>query len=81
MKKFKDITLYISSFIPLYFLVIVKELIEIANGNLSFNVINTVMLSLNLLLIILSVVGVILSLKQDKSIPKHIGIFNLWNLI
>ncbi len=77
MKKFKDITLYISSFIPLYFLVIVKELIEIANGNLSFNVINTVMLSLNLLLIILSVVGVILSLKQDKSIPKHIGIFNL----
>ena len=66
-KKFLDITLYISSFIPLYFLIIVKELIEIANGNLTFNVTNSIMLCLNFLLIILGVVGVIIALKQKPT--------------
>ena len=60
-----EIFLYISSFIPLYFLIIVKELIEIANDNLTFNVTNTIMLCLNLLLIIVGVVGTVMAYKQS----------------
>lgn len=63
-KKFLDTTLYISSFIPLYFLIIIKESIEIANGNLTFNITNSIMLCLNFLLIILGVLGVIIAFKQ-----------------
>ena len=55
----REIFLYISSFIPLYFLIIVKELIEIANDNLTFNVTNCVMLSLNFILIVLGIIGVV----------------------
>lgn len=64
MEKFKSLCLFISSFAPLYFLIIVKELVEIANGNLSFNVTNSIMLSLNFLLIILGIVGVVLVYKE-----------------
>lgn len=64
--KFLSIALYISSFIPLYFLIIVKELIDIANGNLSFNVTNSVMLGLNLLLIILGSISVIFLYKKTN---------------
>lgn len=64
--KFLSIALYISSFIPLYFLIIVKELIDIANGNLSFNVTNSVMLGLNLLLIILGSISIIFLYKKTN---------------
>ena len=60
-EKFEKMFLYISSFIPLYFLIIVKELTEIINGNLSFDITNSVMLSFNALLIVLGSVGVVLN--------------------
>ena len=62
---FLKICLFISSFIPLYFLIIVKETMEIINGNLSFNITNSVMLGFNLALIILGVLGVVLSFRSD----------------
>ena len=65
-EKFIKLFLYVSSFIPLYFLIIVKELTEIINGNLSFDITNTVMLSFNALLIILGSLGVILNYKEDN---------------
>lgn len=46
---------FISSFVPLYFLIIIKELIDILNGNLTFNVTNTIMISLNTFLIFVGV--------------------------
>lgn len=72
-----DIFLYISSFIPLYFLIIVKELIEIVNKNLSFNVTNSVMLSLNFLLIILGVIGFVFGIKEDY---RNVEIINYKNI-
>lgn len=61
-----NISLYISSFIPLYFLIIVKELIDIANGNLSFNITNSVMLSINLILIILGSISIFYLYKKTN---------------
>lgn len=66
MKLFKEICLYLSSFIPLYFLVVVKELLEIINGNLSFNITNGVMISLNVVLIGLGLFGIFWTMKKSK---------------
>lgn len=69
--------LYISSFIPLYFLIIVKEIIEILNGNLSFNITNSVMLTLNLLLIIIGVIGVTILYKKSYQKTEIVKIRNI----
>lgn len=56
MKKFLfEICSFISSFVPLYFLIIVKELIDILNGNLTFNITNTIMVCLNAILIFVGI--------------------------
>lgn len=64
MSIFHKIFLYISCFIPLYFLIIVKELVEIINTNLSFNITNTIMLAINFLLILVGVYGVVFQHKK-----------------
>lgn len=66
MEKFKNICFYLSSFIPLYFLIIVKELLEIANGNLTFNITNSIMLSVNVILIIFGIVGFLQNYKNKN---------------
>ncbi len=66
MEKFKNICFYLSSFIPLYFLIIIKELLEIVNGNLTFNITNSIMLSINLLMIVFGIVGFVLNFKSKN---------------
>ena len=66
MNLVKKFSVYISSYIPLYFLILIKELVEIANGNLTFNVLNTIMLSINFLLVIVGAVGILLTMFKEK---------------
>lgn len=66
MKKYQELGLFISSFIPLYLLIMCKILLEIINGNLSFNVLNSTMLILLVLLSIFGIVVLIESLKKCK---------------
>ena len=61
----RKIFVYISSYIPLYFLILVKELVEIANGNLTFNITNSIMLLINFLLIIIGTIGIIYTFKVE----------------
>lgn len=70
MQKIKNLLLYISAFIPMYFLIIVKILLDIINGNLSFNILNTSMCISMLILIMLGIVGVIWAIRfnNDKKI-------------
>ena len=75
--KFLKISMFVSSFIPLYFLIIVKELTEIINGNLTFNVTNSIMLSLNFIFIVIGILGVILNFKAKK--VKKIEVFYVKN--
>ena len=76
-EKMLKIFLYISSFIPLYFLIIVKELIEIVNGNLSFDVTNTTMIVFNLLLVILGVIGVFIMSKNSYKSIEIVSVKNI----
>lgn len=66
----RKIFLYLSAFIPLYCLIIIKLLIEILNKNLTFNVLNTSSLFLLLILIGLGVLGLILEKNNAKEVIK-----------
>lgn len=72
----QKIFLYLSAFIPLYSLIIIKELIEIINHNLTFNVLNTLTLILLLVLIILGVIGLLFETKNGKYKIEKIEIIN-----
>lgn len=77
MNVLKRVLFYLSSFIPLYFLIIIKELIDIVNGNLSFNITNSVMLILNLIFILLGVIGVVLYYGEKTEKVEIIKIKNI----
>ena len=66
MQLFKKILLFISAFIPLYALLLVKIGIQIANDNLHFNVLNTIMICFLSLLILVGALGIYLALKCKK---------------
>lgn len=71
MKKF---LLYISAFVPLYFLVVIKILIDILFGNLHFNFLNTFSLILLISLLMLGFVGANIAIKHTKTDIVHISI-------
>ncbi len=57
-QKILNVCLYISSFVPLYLLVIIKTGIEMLNDNLHFNITNTTLLILMIVLTIMGMFGV-----------------------
>ncbi len=72
----KKILLYLSAFVPLYFLVIIKVIIDIINNNLTFNILNTFTIILLSTLIILGIIGVIYSIKHNNTKITKIKIIN-----
>ncbi len=71
---FKNLFLYISAFVPMYFLVLIRLVVEIVNANLTFNVLNTINLVTLLLLIGTGIFGLVWNIKlsNDKSIKISI---------
>ena len=76
----KNILLYLSAFIPMYFLIFVKVVIEIINDNLHFTVLNTLNLSTLILLIILGFIGLYWTIHYTKDESKEIIILNKENI-
>ena len=72
----KKILLYLSAFVPLYFLVIIKVIIDIINNNLSFNVLNTFTIILLSTLIVMGIIGATNSIKHNKTKITKIKIIN-----
>ncbi len=60
----KKLLLYLSAFVPMYVLLAVKLVIDLAFGNLSFNVLNSLTLALLVALTLLGVFGLVLSMKN-----------------
>ena len=77
-KKALNISLYISSFVPLYFLVIIKTMIEIINGNMTFNFTNSLLLISMSVLIIVGVVAVTLVIRNSGG-DKQITVIDFKN--
>lgn len=81
MSKIKKIGLFLSSFAPLFFLIIIKELIEILNGNWTFNFLNTTILILMFLFICFGIFCFVLIYKEIKnSKAKQITITSKKNI-
>lgn len=81
MSKFLKIGLYLSSFSPLFILIIIKELVEIMNGNWSFNFLNTSLLITMGLFLIVGIFSLIFIYKEIKNSPvKEIKIIGKKNI-
>lgn len=68
MKIIKKIGLFLSAFVPLFLLLIIKEIIEITNNNWSLNVLNSLFL---FLLLIFSISGIITLLKTINYLKNN----------
>lgn len=74
MKFVKKLFLFLSAFVPLYFLLIVKILIDIMFGDLHFNVLNSLSLGIYTAAMVLGIWGAISALKHKGSKPTTIVI-------
>ena len=73
MKKF---SLYVSAFVPLYVLVIIRILIDIINHNLSFNFLNTTTLIVLVFLIFLGIKGATNAISHSNTKEVKIRILS-----
>ncbi len=76
----KKLLLFFSAFVPLYFLLIVKILIDIVFGDLHFNILNTTSLILYSLAMITGCVGAVNAIKHKQTKSKKIRIIKKQSL-
>lgn len=95
MKNIKRIGLFLSSFVPLFMLLIIKELLEIINDNWTFNLLNSMVL---IALVIMFFIGIfylfaiikeinncngeeiVVTTKQNTTDQHFLGYFSLFVL-
>ena len=76
----KNIMLFLSAFIPMYFLIWVKLVMELINNNLHFNVLNTIVFVVLIVVIVLGLLGLKLEIFNQKEKSKKVIIME-WNNI
>ncbi len=80
MTFIKNLLLYISAFMPMYILILIKLIVEIINDNLHFNVLNTLNLTTLLALITLGIVGLVWNIKFESDQAKEVIITEKQNI-
>lgn len=80
MSKAKDLLLYISVFVPMYMLLLIRIVIDIINDNLSFNVLNILNIITLIILISLGIIGLLINIKHSKQSSKKIIILSKENI-
>lgn len=80
MNFLKNLSLYLSAFVPMYVLVFIKLLVELINQNLTFNVLNTINFITLVLLIAAGVGGLIWNVKFSSDEPVQIEIVSKQNI-
>ena len=76
----KNIMLFLSAFIPMYFLIWVKLVMELINDNLHFNVLNTIVFVALIVVIVLGLIGLKLEIFNKKEKSQKVIIME-WNNI
>lgn len=76
----KNIMLFLSAFIPMYFLIWVKLVMELINDNLHFNVLNTIVFIALIVVIVLGLLGLKLEIFNQKEKSQKVIIME-WNNI
>ena len=77
MKKFKDIFLYLSAFVPMYILILTKLVVELICNNILFNALYIIYFCTLIILILLGVLGLALNTIYSKVISKEIIILQI----
>jgi len=75
----KNILLYLSAFIPMYFLIFIKQLIELLIGNIKCNFLNIFTLCLLILVITLGLLGLKLEVLNQTKLSEKITITDKQN--
>lgn len=76
----KNILLYLSAFMPMYILIIIKQILELVFGNINFSALTIVVFATLGLAIGLGVTGLLLEIKNKKQKTEHIIIVSKENL-
>ena len=76
----KNILLYLSAFMPMYILIIIKQLLELLFGNINFSALTIIVFVSLLLAIGLGISGLLLEIKNKKQQTEHIIIVSKENL-
>lgn len=76
----KNIMLFLSAFIPMYFLIWVKLVMELINDNLHFNVLNTIVFVALIVVIVIGLIGLKLEIFNQKEKSQKVIIME-WNNI
>ncbi len=80
MQFFKNLLLYISAFVPMYWLIFIKLVVEIANNNLSFNILNSINFATLLILIALGIWGLVWNVFLNTEKSEEIIILSSKNI-
>ena len=75
----KNILLYLSAFIPMYGLIIVKQVIEMLVGNIKFNFLNIFVIILLIFVILMGLLGLKLEIFNNKHVAINITIVDKRN--
>ena len=76
----KNILLYLSAFMPMYILIVIKQVLELIFGNIDFNALTIVVLAFLALAILLGLLGLHLEIINKKQKTEHIVIVSKENL-
>ena len=79
MQSLKNIFVFLSAFVPMFVLILLKLIIDIINHNLSFNILNTLNL-ITLLFLILSGIGGLAWNVCDNKATKEIKLISAQNI-
>lgn len=74
------ICLYLSSFVPMYLLLLTKILLELVNKHLNFNILNTTMIILLSIFVVSGCAGLFFAIKHAKSKSTEIVIVEKENI-
>lgn len=76
----KDVLLFLSAFIPMYALMLLKKIVELLCKNIDFNFLNILVLLLLLCLIILGLIGINLEINNKKQKSLKVKIISAENI-
>lgn len=74
------VILYISAFVPMYILFLINLIVELINGNLTFNIVNTCVLIGLTILSILGIVGLLYIINYKNNKYKTIKVLSKKNI-
>ena len=76
----KNILLYLSAFIPLYFLIIIKQFFELLMGNIKINFLTIFVMVFLTVVILLGLLGLKLEIINNKSKSEKVKILSKQNI-